>query len=37
MKIYNKKGFLIGIAELILFAFCIMTIFITKFDWNYCF
>lgn len=34
MKIYNKKGFLIGIAELILFAFCIMTIFITKFDWK---
>ncbi|MFQ9015264.1 MAG: hypothetical protein ACLR6S_15125 [Lacrimispora saccharolytica] len=33
MKIYNKKGFFIGIAELILFVFCIVTI-ITEFDWK---
>ena len=31
MKIYNKKGFFIGIAELILFVFCII---ITEFDWK---
>ena len=34
MKIYNKKGFFIGIAELILFVFCIVTIIITEFDWK---
>ena len=34
MKIYNKKGFFIGIAELILCVFCIVTIIITEFDWK---
>ena len=34
MKIYNKKGFFIRIAELILFVFFIVTIIITEFDWK---
>ena len=34
MKIYNKKVFFIGIAELILCVFCIVTIIITEFDWK---